>query len=134
VPRDWPVEPLLFLGAGWQPVEQQPDVGLRWRWMGQEAELRLYNPLDQPVAATITISAASYKQPRPLHLTLDGADAGTLSIASDNPTIYHVQLLIQPGEHSLMLHANAEPDPGRQNTPISVRVFGITSQFSAPLR
>ncbi len=102
-----------FLAQAGSRLNSSRTLDLKWRWMGDEAELKLENPLDQPVVAKITLSAASYKQPRPLHLTLDGTDAGSLTIAPGNPTTYQVRLLIQPGEHSLMLHANAEPGPGR---------------------
>ncbi|GAB4201362.1 MAG: hypothetical protein OHK0022_23330 [Roseiflexaceae bacterium] len=123
LPRDWPAGPLGFLGAGWQPVERQDDAGLRWRWMAEAADLRLYNPGDRPVLANVTLAAASYDRPRLLALALDGRPLGEWEVQPGAPQTRLVRLVLPPGLHTLGLAAPADPDPGRAGAPISVRLF-----------
>lgn len=131
VPRSWAVQPVGFLGPGWQALEREGDY--RWRWMGAEAEIWLMNPLADPVLATITFVTASYQQQRELQLMLDDIPLGHFLVAADQPALKHIQLLLLPAEHRLTLHAETSPDPQRENIPISVRVFQIDTAFSTPL-
>jgi hypothetical protein len=130
VPPDWPVGPLGFLGAGWNALEQEPPY--RWRWMGPEAELRLYNPLPHPVLATLSFTAASFQEPRPLTLRLDGRPLTTVLVESAGPQSRVVSFLLEPGEHTLLLDAPASPDAQRAGAPISVRLFAIDLRFQSP--
>ncbi len=129
LPRAWPVGPLGFLGAGWQPVERQDDAGLRWRWMAGSASIRLYNPGDRPVLAAVTLSAASYARPRPLALALDGRPLGEWMVVSGERQTRTLRLALPPGLHTLDLAAPADPDPGRADAPISVRLFRAEFAF-----
>jgi hypothetical protein len=127
-PESWPVGPLGFLGAGWQGLERQPPY--RWRWMGEQAELRLFNPLDQPVRVTLSLNAASYAQPRELVLQLGATALGRLPIDASGPQIHRLSFLLVPGEHTLLLSAPASADPLRSGTPISVRLFELDLHFA----
>jgi hypothetical protein len=133
LPRSWPARPLMYLGAGWDKLERQPDAAFRWRWMGAAAEIRLYNPYDQPVAAEVTLSAASFETPRDIQLALDGALIGRLAAQPDRPTARQYRLLLPPGEHVLALAALDSSDPGRAGRRLSVRVFRLAAQFGEPL-
>jgi hypothetical protein len=133
VPNSWPTRPLMYLGAGWDKLERQPDSAFRWRWMGAAAEIRLYNPYDRPVAAGVTLSAASFEAPRDVQLALDGAAFGRLAAQPDQPTARRYRLLLPPGEHVLRLTAPDSPDPGRADRRISVRIFQLAAEFSEPL-
>ncbi len=130
VPRSWAVQPVGFLGPGWQALEREGEY--RWRWMGAEAEIWLMNPLADPVVTTITFVTASYQQQRALQLVLDDRPLGYFSVAADQPASQQIQLLLLPGEHRLTLYAEASPDPQRANMPISVRVFQIDTAFRTP--
>lgn len=130
VPAGWQRGPVGYLGPGWQDLEHQGDF--RWRWMGETAELRLLNPLERPVLATITLSASSYAEPRPLDLFLGSAPAGRLTIPAAAPHTRSISLLLPPGEQTLTLSAPAAPDPGRAGAPISIRLFGLDMRFAAP--
>jgi hypothetical protein len=130
VPQGWPAGPVGFLGPGWNELERQEPF--RWRWMGPEAELRLLNPLDRPTLATLTFTAASYAQPRPLDLRLDGAALASLTVDSAGPQTRAVSFLLPPGEHTLRLSAPAAPDPQRAGAPISLRFFAIDFRFAEP--
>lgn len=124
IPRAWPVAPLAYLGAGWQPVERQAGTPYRWRWMGERAEIRLYNPHDRPAPARLTIAASAYERERPVRLALDGAGLGELLVAPGEPHARALWLMLPPGEHVLSLEAESARDPGRAE-PISVRLFGV---------
>jgi hypothetical protein len=134
VPRDWQPRPLMFLGGGWDSVERQPDTSFRWRWMGDTAEVRLYNPYDQPVVATLAITASSYQEARTLRLELDRAPFGEFAAQPDQLSSRQFQFLLQPGEHTLALSAPATPDPGRVGRNISVRVYQLAARFGTPTK
>lgn len=127
VPEHWPVAPLGYLGPGWQALEQQAPY--RWRWMGESAEIRFFNPLEHPVIATLNLHAASYAEPRPLELHLGTAPAGQLLIDATAPATQQLRLVLPPGEHTLTLSAPASPDPARSGAPISIRLFHLELDF-----
>jgi hypothetical protein len=133
LPRDWSVQPFAFLGAGWQKLEQQPSSSLRWRWMGAQGEIRLYNPYTAPVVATVQITAASYTHERSVQMQFDGLLLDRLFTPSDTPSTRQFHLLLAPGEHVLTLAAEASNVPERPNQPISVRLFAVRVAFTEPL-
>jgi hypothetical protein len=130
VPRAWPEAPLAFLGAGWQPLERQEGTPYRWRWMGAQAEIRLYNPSDRAMPAQLTLEAAAHERARPLRLAIDGRSLGELPVAPGQPQARTLSVLLPPGEHTLLLAADASPDPGRAEA-ISVRVFSVSLHVGA---
>ncbi len=125
VPRTWSVAPLACLGDGWQAIERQPEAGARWRWMGERAEVRLYNPFTRPAPLRLTLSLGAYERMRPLTLALDGAEIGVFEVAPGRAPARALRLLLPPGEHELTLMAPATPDPARAGAPISVRLFAL---------
>jgi hypothetical protein len=133
VPKSWVARPLMFLGAGWDKLEHQPDTDFRWRWMSADAEIRLYNPYEQPVPASIAFSAASFQEPRDIELDLDGTSFGHMATHPDRPATRQYRFVLSPGEHTLRLAAPASPDPGRVGRLISVRVFRLAAEFGQPL-
>jgi hypothetical protein len=126
VPPSWPLLPLGFLGPGWQPLEA--DATHRWRWMGDEAEIWLVNPLDYPVVATISLTATSYQRERTMQLELDTIILSQWAVPTNQVDIEKLQLVLSPGEHTLTLRVEATPDPLRDSTPISVRMFHVNFQ------
>jgi hypothetical protein len=131
IPRDWPVMALGMLGPGWRGLEEQPDAGLRWRWMGDQAEIWMFNPYATPVAATVTMRLASFEQARTLRFTLDGHPAGAIDIGVD-PRMHSVALVLPPGQHKLRLLADAAPDPASGGQLTSIRAFDLIFSFGAP--
>lgn len=127
VPRAWPVQPVGFLGPGWQSLERQDAY--RWRWIGEQAEIQLFNPFDHPVLATVALTATSHQQQRVLRLALDEIPLGQVTIAHERLVTQELHLLLPAGEHRLILGAEAAPDPQRANLPISVRVFQVDLRF-----
>src|SRR5262249_14892253 len=105
LPSSWAARPIMFLGAGWDKLERQLDTALRWRWMGGTAEIRLYNPYDRPVAASVALSASSFQEPREIELRLDDGLFGRLAIQPDQLTTRQYRFLLPPGEHILALAA-----------------------------
>jgi hypothetical protein len=133
VPGDWPVGPVAALGEGWRGLESQPDTGYRWRWMGERAVIRLFNPHGMPLEASIRFELASYKAQREVTLLLDGLPAGTFPVGTDRG-VRELHLTLPPGEHLLTLSAPAEPDPASSGEPISVRAFSVSFAFSEPVQ
>lgn len=129
IPPTWPVEPLGFLGKGWQSLEV--DATHRWRWMGDEAEIKLVNPLDHPVIATVTMHMLSYQQSRSLQVALNETNLGQVNVEAKQPELRVVHVLLPPGEHALVLHADATSDPARNDIPISIRFFYIDFRFTS---
>jgi hypothetical protein len=132
VPGGWPVGPVAALGEGWHGLEFQPDTDYRWRWMGDRAVIRLFNPHNRPVEAHIRFELASYKAQREVTLLIDGLPAGTFTVGTDRG-VRELRLALPPGEHLLTLSAPAEPDPASSGEPISVRAFSVSFSFSKPV-
>jgi hypothetical protein len=132
IPESWAARPIMFLGAGWGKLERQPGTAFRWRWMGPAAEIRLYNPYDRSVAASIALSASSFEQPREVQLALDGAPFGRLAAQPGQPTARRYWFVLPPGEHVLQLAAPASPDQGQAGRVISVRVYQLAAEFEEP--
>jgi hypothetical protein len=119
----------MFLGAGWDKLERQEGTPYRWRWIGASADIRLYNPFDRPVIATVALTASSYQDARTLQLDLDQAPFGQLAAQPDRPSTKRFLFLLQPGEHVLTLSAPATTDPGRAGRNVSVRMYQIAAHF-----
>jgi hypothetical protein len=119
---------VAYLADGWQPLERQDGAAIRWRWMGERAEVRLYNPLEHPVPVRLTLHAAAYRHERPLRIALDATPLGTLNIPPDAPTGYTLNFFLPPGEHTLHVQSDAAPSEGRAE-PISVRMFAVRFEF-----
>lgn len=129
LPQTWQVLPIGFLGPGWQPLEKQD--GLSWRWIGEQGEVWLVNPLDHAVVMTLSLTMASYQHTRLLHLALDDITIGQLSVAADQRVVQDVHLILLPGEHKLILQAEATTDPNRNNIPISIQFFKVETLFNS---
>ncbi|RRR74185.1 MAG: hypothetical protein EI684_07600 [Candidatus Viridilinea halotolerans] len=129
VPETWPVGSLGYLGEGWQGLEEQ--MPYRWRWIGERAELRLFNPLEQPQITTLSMRMVSHDEPRLLEMRLDDMPAGEILVAAHEPSSYQVRFMLPSGSHALTLHAPATPDPERSNEAISIRFFRIEFKFDS---
>jgi hypothetical protein len=116
-----PVEsprPFLYLGEGWYGREHVGEHA--WRWMATDAGVHLVNPVPEPRQVTLTLSAESYQEQRPLLLTLDGSMLGQFEVPRSEHTL-HLRLLLPPGEHTLHLHTT----PGGQD-PATGRVLSLS--------
>ena len=133
-PDTWPIAPIAFLGEGWQPLERQPDSDVRWRWMGERAEVRLFNPSPAPTPVRLTYWIEAYAHPRPLTWVLDGTSLGTFDIPSGHISARSLHLLLPPGQHILTWHAPATPDPARADALISVRLFALDMRSRSDTR
>jgi hypothetical protein len=115
-----PVErprPLVYLGAGWYGVEQ--DGERAWRWMGEQAELYLVNPFDEPRAVELELQVESHDRARPLSVRLGDGPAFTIEV-SRAQVRRTLRLLLEPGTHVVYLVAPADPRPGRGAELISL--------------
>jgi hypothetical protein len=133
-PDTWPIAPIAFLGEGWQPLERQPDSDIRWRWMGERAEVRLFNPSPAPTPVRLTYWIEAYAHPRPLTWVLDGTSLGTFDIPSGHISARSLHLLLPPGQHILTWHAPATPDSARADALISVRLFALDMRSRSDTR
>ncbi len=132
VPDTLPIRPIAFLGEGWQPLEHDPETGVRWRWMGERAEVRLYNPYDTPAPLRLTFWMTAHQNARPLRYALDGVILGDFEAPPGRMFAQTINLLLPPGNHVLTLEAPATPDPARAGAPISVRLFTLDVRSKAP--
>ncbi len=114
--------PLVYLGDGWGSVEQ--DAAQRWRWMGQQAELRLINPFDEPRVGHLHLHMESFERSRPLTLYMNGTLFGTIEV-SRAAMRRVITLMLDPGTQVLTLEAPIDAAPGRQGRAISIAFMGI---------
>lgn len=131
VPETWQVMPVAYLGDGWQPLERDPTTGIRWRWMGGSAEIRLFNPFADTAPVRLTFWMEAYNEVRPLRYALDNVVLGEFAVPSGRAPARTIHMLLPPGAHTLTLQAPAAPDPARAGAPISVRLFALDIR-SAP--
>ncbi|GIW02983.1 hypothetical protein [Roseiflexus sp.] len=131
VPQAWRVVPVAFLGDGWQPLEREPATGVRWRWMGERAEVRLFNPLIGTALVRLTFWMEAYYETRPLWYTLNNMALGTVTVPSGRAPARAIYVLLPPGDHVLTLQAPADPDPARAGAPISIRLFALDVRSAA---
>jgi hypothetical protein len=132
IPRDWPAGPVASLGQGWRALERQSGTPFRWRWMGEQATMHLFNPTIQPVAASLRLKLASYSIPRRVYLLLDGTPFGEVPV-DITPQARTIAFALPPGAHVLTLMAEAQPDPAAGGQLTSVRAFGIAFSFAKPV-
>lgn len=125
VPDAWQVTPVACLGDGWQPLEREAATGVRWRWMGERAEVRLFNPLAEAAPVRLTFWMEAYNEVRPLKYMLGNVVLGEYDVPSGRAPARAIRLLLPPGEQLLTLQAPATPDPARAGAPISVRLFAL---------
>lgn len=125
VPDSWQVTPVAYLGDGWQPLEREGTTSIRWRWMGERAEIRLFNPFAKTVPLHLTFWMEAYSEARPLKYTLDDVVLGKFAIPSGRAPARAIHMLLPPGKHVLTLESPATPDPARAGAPISVRLFAL---------
>ncbi|MCS6883170.1 MAG: hypothetical protein RMK84_06655 [Oscillochloridaceae bacterium] len=107
-----------FSGDGWQRPES--DGQQTWRWMGPEGTLTLINPGAEVRRFTLLLVAQSYRAPRTVTLSLDGAPAGTW-LVNRGPSRTYLHFWLAPGEHHLVLRAPAD----REELPHSSRLLSI---------
>lgn len=131
IPRDWPVGAVSSLGEGWRALERQEGTQFRWRWMGEQATIRLFNPYDRPVAAALRLNLASYTQQRTVRILLDGQPAGEFAVET-TPNARTIAIMLPPGTHIVTLAADAQPDPAAGGQLTSIRAFGVAFSFAPP--
>ncbi|GEM_PF-312707 len=131
IPRDWPIGPIASLGEGWRAIEHQPGTQFRWRWMGEQSTIRMFNPYEQPIAASLRLDLASYIMPRSVRVLLDGKPLGELPVET-TPHARTIAFMLPPGAHIVTLAAQAQPDPTIGGQLTSVRAFGIAFSFAQP--
>lgn len=122
LPRLEQPRPLVYLGAGWGDLEQ--DGSRRWRWIEDEAQIRLYNPLETPQVVTLDLYMESFQRDRILELRLDERPHGSLEV-SRAAMRRSVRLLLEPGEHVLYLQAAADPHPDDEDRELSIAFLEI---------
>lgn len=127
-----PAEPqvLTYLGAGWGELEQLG--GRRWRWMGDDAELRLYNPADQPRIVELALTMESYNQDRPLTLRLGDTDLATLTV-SRAAMQRNLRFVVAPGEHVVYLSAPSEREGRSVGRRLSIAMLGVETLDHGPV-
>jgi hypothetical protein len=105
-----PPQPLAYVAAGWYPEER--DGPRRWRWMGEQATIRLVNPTANPLPITLLLQAEAFATERPVALTFNSSPLRTWNVAAQpQASRISLRLLLPPGSHALRLHAPAAADP-----------------------
>lgn len=107
-------------GSGWHPEEY--DGTRRWRWMGEEGEIILFNAGHFDVPVHLILFLQAYQTPRQAILIFDRQPLGDLTIPPKASGVA-LRLLAPPGEHRLRLRAPADHDPRVPDRTVSLAVF-----------
>jgi hypothetical protein len=124
-----PLTPVASFAPDWYSEEREGER--RWRWMGSQATITLYNPGTTAAPVALGLQIQSYAEPRDLRLSLGEVELGAWPIATtDTPLQLH--LIVPPGEHALRLSAPATDEPGT-NRQISVVVTAAHADWLEPI-
>jgi hypothetical protein len=108
---------------GWQPAEN--EGGRTWRWIGDEATLRVVARV--PSLVTFELAATAYGHERPLRLTLNGVSLGEVAVPAAPATGgMRLRLLIPAGVSRLTLASQAERAPDGRRLSLSVSALRLT--------
>jgi hypothetical protein len=110
--------PFAYLDSNW--YEQEQARGRFWRWMADQADIYLVNTNAAPAWFELSLEAQSFQRPRPVALTFDNRQLGSLLIANDVARLYRIPIFVPPGEHRLHLSAPAQPELGGEGRPLSI--------------
>ena len=99
--------PVVWLDRGWHVLERarrgpSPAVSTHWRWIGEEAGLRLFVDADGMVR--LRLRARAFALPRRLAVLMDGVTTRTLRIQAA-PTDFEVRFQVAAGEHEIALRS-----------------------------
>jgi hypothetical protein len=120
----------VYLDQGWYELERAPSDApaedpSQWRWMAEEAQLRLMAP--GPGEYRLTLETWAFREPTRLAILLDEVPLATLDIAPEH-TAYEIPVVTaQPGMHVLRLRSlhRARTAEGTDRRPLSVAVSKI---------
>jgi hypothetical protein len=116
--------PILWLDRGWSYREGATDgVGDRWRWMANDATLRVSVPLDGTYV--FTVKARSLKRPRRLSVRVGDSKGEAMEVGSDSVVTRSWELRLAPGVHEVRLSSldGAEVAGHGDRRQISVALF-----------
>ena len=131
-----PVMPVVWLGRGWHVLERarlglSPLVSTHWRWIGEEAGLRLFVEADEMVR--LRLRARAFALPRRLAVLIDGVATRTLRI-QEAPADFEVRFQVAAGEHEITFRSfdgSAVPGDGDRRR-LSVAFFDIAIDRPPP--
>ncbi|WP_232280010.1 hypothetical protein [Roseiflexus castenholzii] len=106
-------------GDGWHTEERDGDR--RWRWMGPEGEIVLVNAGEHDAPVRLSLDVRSYAEARQVMLLFDQHLLGDRLVEPAGVRL-SIHLLLPPGEHRVLLRANAMPDPALPARLISIVV------------
>ncbi len=101
-----------------------------WRWVGEQAEIHLFNPTDQIYPVSLDLHMESYMHTRPLALRLNQDDLGSIMV-SRAAMRRTVTFLLAPGQHVLYLNVPADVPPGDQGRKLGIAFLSIRLDTSA---
>jgi hypothetical protein len=104
--------------------EAERDRARAWQWMGEQAELVLVNPSDEPRAVVLELRAEALRAERDLRLSLAGPGGREVALAALGiqpwPSERRLRMVLPPGETTLRLRAEAEPADANDPRALSV--------------
>jgi hypothetical protein len=107
VPPQPQTGPFLGLGDGWYQVEEAN--GRRWRWLGDDAQVQVTNPLTGTLAAQVRLAGFTLGDQRTLLARLDGQEVARQPIGPPPAQAFAIPLDLTPGEHWLALQSLEPP-------------------------
>ncbi|MBP1468391.1 hypothetical protein EYB53_021950 [Candidatus Chloroploca sp. M-50] len=114
-----------YFGSGWYD-EEQNEVQ-RWRWMGAQGDIMLVNAASTPQRVRILLNLASYAEARDVTIWLDRVPLATHTIPAQPASVVRtLYLLLEPGEHRLILSASsADEENSASQRTLSLVLSGI---------
>jgi len=120
----------VYLDQGWYELERAPsdapaDAPARWRWMADDAQLRVVVP--RPGNYRLTLRAWAFREPTRVAILLEDTPLPSLDVSAELATYEIPVFAAEPGSYALHLRSlhRAQTPQGTDQRRLSVAVTEI---------
>jgi hypothetical protein len=131
MPETQTVFSVVGVGPGWSYLEELTERDIRWRWMGDQAELAIRT--QDAVGARLRVDTRSHDRPRRLRISIPAGEIATWIVTPTRATFETGTFQLPAGPTIVRFESldGSDPAPGEDPRRLSIAVFGIRV-FEAP--
>jgi hypothetical protein len=114
-----------WMDAGWSYLEEVKADEVRWRWMGDQAEIGVI--AREPVDVRLRIDMRAHARPRRIRISAGNADIATWIVTTSRSVYETAPFRLPPGPVHVRFDSADGADPADSGDPrlLSVAVFGL---------
>jgi hypothetical protein len=113
------------MGAGWSYLEEIAADEVRWRWMGDQAELAVV--AHEPVSVKIRVDTRAHERPQRIRLSIDDGEIAMWTVTPNRSIFETGPFRLSSGLSLVRFDSvdGADPSNSGDGRRLSVAVFGI---------